>query len=457
MGKCQSKSTKTKQQQQQQSQKDTSNITINNINTDESNPNNNNTNLNNPTSTHQPTILTIDFTFIEKGEEKHTASFSTLLPIQSLFDEIKYKINKYSDYDILNSNKQSLKSLITEKIYKIFPNETQSELTLFYLGLTIADNIKRAYETNITIIATPLLEIGDKIGLISYNKFTQQTTQCIINNETLSIFTHISSYCNGNNMLYLSGGERSNGYHDAFYAVDLFNTDKIEQLPNLNEARGWHSMLYVPNSFIFIVGGTTKAVEFYDIDRKDISYDSDLNELRREPTLCLVNNALLYCFGGYVYEDEGFSTTVERCNLRKGIRKWDYVNYVKNEGSFFDECYYVSAYYTDNAIVLFRTFEHDNDDNDNNRDNRCYNGIVFDYENDDKPLIDVFNNNNNNNILTTTTTQMKGVFPEKFFIPLSNNCKYIFPMISNNVVLYTCEGNCKVNSKVFDNMLNDLL
>ena len=438
MGKCQSKNNNNKQskhKQQQQSQKDISNITIENINTEETNHNNTSANL-------HPTILTIDFTFIEKGEEKHSASFSTLLTIQSLFDEIKYKINKYADYDILNSNKQSLKSLITEKIHQIFPNESQSELTLFYLGLGIADNIKRAYETNITIIATPLLDIGDKIGLISYNKFTQQTSQCIINNETLSIFTHISSYCNGNNMLYLSGGERSNGYHDAFYAIDLFNCDKIEQLPNLNEARGWHSMLYVPNSFIFIVGGTTKAVELYDVDRKDISYDSDLNELRREPTLCLVNNALLYCFGGYVYEDEGFSTTVERCNLRRGIRKWDYVNYIKNEGSFFDECYYISAYYTDNAIVLFRAFETDNDDDDN------YNGIVFDYENDDKPLIDVFNN---------TAIKTKGVFPEKFFIPLSNNCKYIFPMISNKVVLYTCETNCKVNEKVFSNILNELL
>ena len=441
MGKCQSKSNnnkQSKQKQQQPSQKDASNVTIDNINTEEANnDNNSSTNL-------QPSILTIDFTFVEKGEEKHIASFSTLLPIQTLFDEIKYKINKYADYDILNSNKQSLKSLITEKIHKIFPNEIESELTLFYLGLDIADNIKRAYETNITIIATPLLDIGDKIGLISYNKFTQQTSQCIINNEALSIFTHISSYCNGNNTLYLSGGENSNGYHDAFYAIDLFNCDKIEQLPSLNEVRGWHSMLYVPNSFIFIVGGTTRAVELYDVDRKDISYDSDLNELRREPTLCLVNNALLYCFGGYVYEDEGFSTTVERCNLRKGIRKWDYVNYVKNEGTFFDECYYISAYYTDNAIVLFRAFENDSD----NDHAKYYNGIVFDYENDDKPLIDKFHN---------STLKMQGVFPEKFFIPLTNNSKYIFPMTSNKVVLYTCDTNCKVNEKVFSNILNELL
>jgi hypothetical protein len=300
----------------------------------------------------------------------------------------------------------------------------------------------KAYETNISIIATPLLDIGDKIALVYYNKFTQQVSHCVLDNESLSIFTHISAYCNGNNMLFISGGETtSSNYHNAFYAIDLFNSDKTEQLPNLNEARGWHSMLYVPNSFVFIVGGTSKAVEVYDIDKGTIVCDSEINELRRETTLCLVNNALLYCFGGFVFEDECFSTTVERCNLRESKRKWVYVNYIQNDNSFFDECYYLASYYTNDAIVLFKVVE-----SDNGNESEC-GGIVFDFENEDKPIINSFNN----------TDVVTGIFNEKFVIPIANNCKVVFPMITDKVVLYTCESNCQIKEKVYSNILNELL
>jgi hypothetical protein len=439
MGKCQSKTNNNKKPPKQQSEQplpnnndNSNNITVDNVNNEDANVSEHN----------QPTVLNIEFTFVENGEIKHVVSLSTLNIIQSIFDEIKQKVNKYAEYDIVMSNNQSLLSCLNDKIYKVFPNESEHELTLLYLGLNIADNVIKAYETNISIIATPLLDIGDKIALVYYNKFTQQVSHCVLDNESLSIFTHISAYCNGNNMLFISGGETtSSNYHNAFYAIDLFNSDKTEQLPNLNEARGWHSMLYVPNSFVFIVGGTSKAVEVYDIDKGTIVCDSEINELRRETTLCLVNNALLYCFGGFVFEDECFSTTVERCNLRESKRKWVYVNYIQNDNSFFDECYYLASYYTNDAIVLFKVVE-----SDSGNESEC-GGIVFDFENEDKPIINSFNN----------TDVVTGIFNEKFVIPIANNCKVVFPMITDKVVLYTCESNCQIKEKVYSNILNELL
>ena len=56
-------------------------------------------------------------------------------------------------------------------------------------------------------------------------------------------------------------------------------------------------MIYVPNKYIFIVGGSnTKSVELYDMEEKKITKDSELNELRCECTLFLVNNMYLYAF-----------------------------------------------------------------------------------------------------------------------------------------------------------------
>ena len=73
--------------------------------------------------------------------------------------------------------------------------------------------------------------------------------------------------------------------------------------------------------------------------------------------------------------------------------------------------------------------------------------LVFDFENEDKPIINNFNN----------TDVVTGIFNEKFVIPIANNCKVVFPMITDKVVLYTCESNCQIKEKVYSNILNELL
>ena len=57
---------------------------------------------------------------------------------------------------------------------------------------------------------------------------------------------------------------------DIFYKIDLSQCNEhsliCEKLPNLNIPRTWHSMIFVPNNYIFIVGGSTKSVEIFDIE-----------------------------------------------------------------------------------------------------------------------------------------------------------------------------------------------
>ena len=63
----------------------TNNITVDNVNNEDANVSEHN----------QPTVLNIEFTFVENGEIKYVVSLSTLNIIQSIFDEIRQKINKY--------------------------------------------------------------------------------------------------------------------------------------------------------------------------------------------------------------------------------------------------------------------------------------------------------------------------------------------------------------------------
>ena len=144
-----------------------------------------------------------------------------------------------------------------------------------------------------------------------------------------------TAFCNANGCLYFSGGENDQTYdpdktvakYNDFFYIDLRelneNNNKImiRELPNLNESRTWHSMIYVPKKYIFIVGGSnTKSVELYNIETNQLVKDSELNENRSECTLCLVNNMYLYAFYGFLIHQE-YNKTIERCNLLKEERK----------------------------------------------------------------------------------------------------------------------------------------
>ena len=57
-------------------------------------------------------------------------------------------------------------------------------------------------------------------------------------------------------------------------------------MPNLNEARTWHSMIFISKKYVFIVSGTNnKSVELFDIEKNEIKIGSYLKEALRECSL----------------------------------------------------------------------------------------------------------------------------------------------------------------------------
>jgi hypothetical protein len=107
------------------------------------------------------------------------------------------------------------------------------------------------------------------------------------------------------------------------------------------------------------VGGlNTQTVEIYDIDKKEIYIDSELKETRLEPTMCVVNNIYLYAFCGFTPYNN-FNITIERCNLLKKKREWEYVIYSNTiSGSFFGV-----SYFKDDEILLISSKDNLEDEN----------------------------------------------------------------------------------------------
>ena len=393
-------------------------------------------------------------------------TYSTREKVATLFDILYQKENKYSDFDLITSEQVSLKSHLNEPICKIFPENEEVELNLFYLGLEISNDVRKEYESSSTIIATPLFNIGDDIGLVIYNKFTKKVTGKILNNSRdLTKFNHLSSFCNGRNFLFIAGGEIDKGmigeaykkistkgtslsnaseineqntnYLNDFYSIDLIHYDKIEVLPHLIIRRAWSSMIFIPPKYVFIVSGTTPSVEIYDMEKKMINHDSNLKEKRGECSLCCINNSILYAFCGFAV-GENYLSTIEKCNLRNEKRSWSLVNYSTTDECLFEQCYYACSFFSDNSIILFGASE---------SEKNSFQNILFDTEDEDNPIISYYD----------SEVKIRDVIPEKFFQPLSDNTSILFPLTTTECKMYKIDQNMKLIEERFPDILNEIM
>ena len=347
----------------------------------------------------------------------------------------KNKLRTNGDFILVFDNNKEIRSdRINEKfddlINEIFKDNKPNEIIISYSykGLDIPEDIKKEYIDSNMIIGSAILDNQEIFVIITYERENSKITPYHYKrkeNEELSKFNLFTAFCNANGCLYFSGGETEQSdpnntvtkYNDFFY-VDLTklndNPDKIliNELPNLNEPRTWHSMIYVPNKYIFIVGGSnTKSVELYNMETNEITKDSELNEIRSECTLCLVNNIYLYAFYGFLINQE-YIKTIERCNLLKEERKWEYVEYKNtNENNLYISFFGIS-YFSENEIILIGG----NDNGDNNHYDYIYK-IGENGEDDEIKEYDC-------NLMDTNN-----VFREKLFMPIDYDKSVNIPLI----------------------------
>ena len=406
---------------------------------------------------------------------------------------IKLNININSEYDIKITENQIITNInINKKIIDIlYPyiqniNNFQKSiyLSLIYKGLQIPNNIIESYIEKNPIIGSPIFDNPDYFAIITFNTKTKELKffnydQKNSDYTLLSKFNSFTAYCNANGYLYISGGENEQSedfeksvveYND-FFCIDLnqlnFNNNYsnnddisdndnmltnnltnfnekselcIKELPNLLEPRTWHSMIFAPEKYIFIVGGSTKTVELYDIEKNTLIKDSELNEMRSECTLCLVNNIYLYAFCGFILH-QTFNCSVEKCNLRKSVRIWEYVNFNMNNNIQFFPSFFCVSYYKKDEIILVGG-------NDSIEEkNKSY---IIKAGEDENNLDEIkeFNKFDDKKF---------GVFRDKLFTPIDNKYAINIPLIYGEhiqLILLNMETG-EIEQKFYDDIFND--
>jgi hypothetical protein len=351
---------------------------------------------------------------------------------------IEFDNNKKIGYDKINER-------FGELMVEIFNNNIPEiiKMNYSYKGLDIAEDIIKGYIESNKIIGSAVLDNQELFCIITYENDMKLITPYYYkkkDNEDLEKFNLFTAFCNGKGKLYFSGGENEQGadpdktlakYNDFFY-IDLANlkenTDKIiiQELPNLNEPRTWHSMIYVPYKYIFIVGGSnTKSVELYNMETNEITKDSELNELRSECTLCLVNNTYLYAFCGFLLYQEHI-TSIEKCNLLKEERKWEYVNINDKNGVNFKPSFFGISYFKNDELLLIGS-------NDNGDEKFCDYIYKIGKNEEEKDEIIEFKCN---------LTENNRLFKDKLFLPVNENESINIPlMIGEDIKLYILDTN----------------
>lgn len=385
----------------------------------------------------------ISLHYVYKGEVEFTESYETKSEISKIFNVLLFKKSKYAEYDLLTNDSVSLTSKLNSKIYEVFPDEDEAEVTLFYLGMDINSDVRKACETSTTVLGAPLFDLGTVPALLIFNKFFKKFQSMFIKDKKFSGYGHLSAYCNGANHLFISGGENKNATKDKdkyltdFTSIDLLHPEHIKHFSYMNVPRAWHSMIYIPNKYLFIVGGHTKTVEVFDCEKNVISIDSEMNEVRNECTLCCMNSAILYAFTGFT-TDGSYLSTVERCNLRQSKRNWSMVNYTTTDNVLFEDCFYISSFFSDTTLILFAS---------NENDKTQFNNILFDIEDEDNPTICTYE----------MESRIMDVCPEKLFHPMSDNTSILIPLIGNKVKIYKIDTDMKLGEEIYEEALKDIV
>lgn len=370
------------------------------------------TNLNNPKEAIKK-IIDVNVIFKFNDGKIETKNFEPDTSMDTIIKHAeKFYISGYTQSQLIITHElTNLRTIFHLKIKDLIV-EDKNEITfkINYAGLHITQDIVREFSKT-KFVAKPLFDTGEIANYDIQNEKVHIISDNI--DYLLKNFNYTSSYCNGADSLFLSGGEYENNgdtiLSSAFIEYNLSNlsSNKLDNEFGLIYPRKSHSMIYIPNDFIFIVGGyDCLKVEFYDRKKNSLNYHSDLNEEKIEPALSLINNSYLYAFSG-----SNNQASFERINLRSDKTKWEQIN-VKcsvdlnlNSGLNinFTQMFFAVTYFKNDSVIFLGGIDVEDK-------KKCY---AYNYNKNDLYITDIDRNNNE--------------FSEKFFIPIHYTTGIIIP------------------------------
>ena len=183
-----------------------------------------------------------------------------------------------------------------------------------------------------------------------------------------------SSYCNGWNHLYISGGENCiNKFWDINLKKNLIHESL--QIP----PKKYHSMIFIPKAIVFMVGGNNSDTFYYNLKEQKIYNWGKLNIIRIEPALQIINNKL-YCIDSNNTINDKNNYTLEMTELTSNEGRWKLIkpkiSYNIMNTTFSQQSFGICKDKDDNIIFLGGKFNNNNKDlNINDNYNFMYNII----------------------------------------------------------------------------------
>ena len=223
---------------------------------------------------------------------------------------------------IQNLNTSNYKKSIEKLNNNLSSSNNNLNQNLLLKNENIQFNNKNNNNNNIKNILSPtlnpfkIINYSPKESKINLYNFDPK----IINEYKLNDFNQSSACVNTPNNLYLSGGINSNKVPiKNFWTID--NNKLNVNLKELPLPKSNHSMIYIPNNYIFFVGGNNKFTFYYNIKNNTFSKWADLNEIQLRPALYFDEETNeLFCMSNY--KDNFF---IEKTNLTN-FPEWEKID-----------------------------------------------------------------------------------------------------------------------------------
>ena len=168
----------------------------------------------------------------------------------------------------------------------------------------LSDNMIKYIISNTYLIGRPILN-NHKYYLFNKNNSNLKIIQYPREQRKqlkLKSYSGINSYCNAMNNLYIYEGNSNLNFeteNNNFYKINLEKND-ITIISSKFPNRILHSMIFIPECYIFIVGGkNVKETLIYIIEENNENYEKYPHPLPYEilePSLIYINNKYLYVF-----------------------------------------------------------------------------------------------------------------------------------------------------------------
>ena len=329
-----------------------------------------------------------------------------------------YLLNKINDTTFLLMEVEKLSGSNIELNQKKNTKKLHIYVKYKYRYKHLSNNMEEYIINNILFIGKPII---NELGYYIYKKNTSQLklVQCSdeeISRTKINYFSRISAYCNANNYLFIYEGSNmtNNTFNSRFNrkSTVAWSNNKFIRINLINEEikvismkfpkRVLHSMIFIPEKYIFIIGGKYKKeikdVLIYKIKEDNYIYEKYPHLLPNEliePSLIIVNNKYLYAF-----ENSKESFNIIKCNI-SNISPFEILN-VNNRNNINQKFFGVVPNLINKDRILFLGGQFLNLNNNSSQK-------IYEYD------------INKNELIVTNTNYENFDFIEKTFIPIEKN------------------------------------